>query len=119
MKGYVAILNLLIINSIHGYTINLSFDQCVDYIFSTFDENNDDYLDKWECEKLQLYTNPTLPLTWKDYKYICNITNAIFALGLNKNQLRITYSELSHVLGTNIYNDVAIMLQKHLRRRAI
>ena len=110
---------VLLINSIYGYSINLSFDDCVTYIFNTFDENQDGYLDKWECEKLQYETYPKLPLTWKHYKSICNLTGAIFGLGLEKKHLSYTYNELRNILGTNIYNDMVILLNKYSYRRSI
>ena len=109
MKSVILVLLFVFITN--SKALVMSFDECIDYIFNTFDENNDDYLDKWECEKLQYITNPSLPLTWKDYKAICNLTGAYFGLGLEKKHLRYTYYELSKVLGTNIYNDMLILLK--------
>ncbi len=78
---------------------------CIKAIFSEYDENYDGFLDKWECESLQYDTNPELPLTWQDYKALCHLTNAVFALGLDFNQLSKTYNELSTLLGTNLVDD--------------
>ena len=54
---------------------------CIRAIFEKYDINYDGFLDKWECETLQYDTNPELPLTWRDYKALCHITDAISALG--------------------------------------
>ena len=78
---------------------------CIKAIFSEYDINYDGFLDKWECESLQHDTNPSLPLTWKDYKALCHLTNAIFALGLDVEQFSKTYNELSRILGTDLIKD--------------
>jgi len=107
MKNIILIL-FLIFDSV--FCINrgeqiINRSDCIKAIFSEYDKNYDDFLDKWEYESLQYDTNPELPLTWQNYKTLCHLTNAVFALGLDFSQLSKTYNELSILLGTNLVND--------------
>ena len=92
--------------------IILTWDQVINMIFDTFDADHDDYLDQYECFELQHATNPSLPLNWRDYQAICKMTDAIYALGLTRQQFSMTYNELSHILGSNLHNDLNILYNK-------
>ena len=107
MKKFILFFSLLISSAFSiNYKQNIiNRSDCIKAIFSRYDANYDGFLDKWECESLQHDTNPSLPLTWKDYKALCDLTNAIFALGLDFEQFSKTYNELSKILGTNLIND--------------
>ena len=104
----IILILILTVTSINGLGVRngiIDRRDCIRAIFEEYDINYDGFLDKWECESLQHDTNPDLPLTWRDYKALCHMTNAIFALGLDLSQFSKTYNELSRILGTDLIRD--------------